>query len=91
MAKFVLLLTFPLTFAACTQTEVVPDPVIVEVVKVERVPVPADLMVRRSPVEIPESVTYGQIIQLHLVDRATIETLNSQLQAIEALNDGSDD
>lgn len=60
-----------------------------EVVRTEYVPVPSDLLVLRQPSTIPDTLTYGEAVTLWAVDRATIETLLGQLQAIQTL-DGTD-
>ena len=74
---------------ACATERVVTETVPVEVVKFERVPVPSDLLVLHQKSTIPESVTYGESLQLWSADRTTIDILLGQLRAIQALNDGS--
>jgi hypothetical protein len=88
-ALILLCLTSWLTLSGCESTRIVEKPVPVEVVRVERVPVPADLLIRHIKVTIPPTLTYGEAIQLWAEDRAIVDKLNGQLQAIEVLNDGS--
>jgi hypothetical protein len=82
-------LMFTLIFlAACGQTRIVEKPVPVEVITVERVPVPDDLLIEHMPSTIPEGLTYGEAIQLWMADRDTIAIHNGQIKAIKSLNDG---
>lgn len=62
----------------------------IEVEVVRYIPVPAEHLVERAPSVIPEKPTYGEIVSLFATDRASIETLNSQLRAIRELSDGSE-
>lgn len=74
--------------SACA-TKIVEVPVPVEVVRVERTPVPRDLLIQHQKTDIPESLTWGEAIQLWSADRAIIDTLLGQIQAIATL-DGTD-
>jgi hypothetical protein len=69
----------------CAHETLVEVPVPVEVVRVERIPVPADLLVTEAPAEIPEGLTYGQAIHLWSIDRAKLETVNGRIDAVRAL------
>ena len=87
----VLTLMFILSFlAACGQTRIVEKPVPVEVVRVERVTVPHQLLVQYTKSGIPKNLTYGEAIQLWSADRANIDVLNAQIAAIESLNESED-
>jgi hypothetical protein len=70
---------------ACAREIVVEKPVPVEIVKVERVPVPADLLVTEAPAEIPQGLTFGDALYLWSVDRAALETVNGRIEAVRAL------
>jgi hypothetical protein len=84
----VLMLSFILAcLAACGTQKVVEKPVLVETVRVERVPVPADLLALHQPTTIPESMTYGEAMQLWSADRGIIHTLLGQIEAIRSLNE----
>ena len=78
-----LFLTLSLT--ACGTERLVEKPVPVEVVRVEYIPIPADMFHMEQKQTIPETLTYGQAIELWSEDRATIEALNARLRAIQAL------
>ena len=80
-------------FGGCATERIVEKPVPVNVVRTERVPVPSDMLVRHQKTTVPDSLTYGEAIQLWSEDRRIIDTLLGQIEAIEALNDGigSDD
>lgn len=72
---------------ACSQTEVIPDPVVVEVVRIERTPVPGELLVPIPKQGRPEGeVTFGDAVALWAEDRATIDALNGRLRAIASLD-----
>ena len=58
----------------------VPGPTVIEYIDV-----PADLLVMHQKSTIPEAVTYGDVVLLWSLDRATIDILLGQLQAIESL------
>ncbi len=73
---------------SCGTERVIEEPVGVEVVRVEYVAVPSDLLLMRQPTTIPESVTYGEALLLWSEDRATIGALLGQLEGIGVLNDG---
>lgn len=83
---FVLTPLFLLTFSACSTERVITQPEVVEVVRVERVTIPPDLLVLHNPTTLPEALTYGEALQLWAEDRSIIKTLLGQLQAIESLN-----
>jgi hypothetical protein len=80
-----LLLIIPILSGACAHETLVEVPVPVEVVRFERIPVPADLLVTEAPAEIPEGLTYGQAIHLWSIDRAALETVNGRLEAVRVL------
>ena len=69
----------------CANEVLVPEPVIVEVVTVERLPVPADLLIQRTKSTVPEALTYGDGLQLWAEDRANLDSVNAQLGAIDGL------
>ncbi len=71
--------------SGCGSTEIVTEPVIVEVPVTKFVPVPAEHLAEQLPSTIPEKPTYGEIISLFAQDRAAIQTLNAQLRAIREL------
>lgn len=75
---------------ACGSTEIVTQPVPVEVEVTKFIPVPSEHLVQRIPSTLPEVLTYGEALQLWAEDRASIRTLNGQLRAIEELTDGSE-
>jgi hypothetical protein len=70
---------------ACAHETLVEVPVPVEIVRVERVPVPADLLVTEAPAEIPQGLTFGDALYLWSVDRANLETVNGRLEAVRVL------
>ena len=73
---------------ACSTERVVLKPEIVEITTTEYVAVPADLTTPISKQERPDGdVTYGDAINLWVLERATIDTLNGRLKAIESLGD----
>jgi hypothetical protein len=69
----------------CAHETLVEVPVPVEVVRVERIPVPADLLVTEAPAEIPQGLTFGDALYLWSVDRAALETVNGRIEAVRAL------
>jgi hypothetical protein len=71
--------------AACANERLIEVPVPVEIVRVERVPVPTDLLVTEAPAEIPQGLTFGDALYLWSVDRASLETVNGRLEAVRAL------
>ncbi len=77
-----------ISLAACGSTEIVTQPVPVEVEVVRYIAVPSEHLVERAPSTIPERPTYADIITLFAADRASIVTLNAQLRAIRELSDG---
>lgn len=78
----------PLPFlTACGGVKVVEKPVPVEIVRYERVSVPADLTAPGQKQTIPARISYGEAILLWAEDRATIDRVNGQLRAIRSLED----
>ena len=91
MRVWILLLTLP-WFAACGATKIVEKPVPYPVPgPTQYVEVPADLTLNREKTTIPESITYGQALELWSRDRSTIDTLNGQLLGIKSLNEQGTD
>jgi hypothetical protein len=80
LSPFLLLL-----LTACGTERVVERPVIHEVVRVEWREIPADLTARCPKSEIPDSLTFGQAVELWAEDRAAIEQCNGKLAGIESL------
>lgn len=81
-----------LGMSACGHTQVIEKPVPVEIVRTEYVPVPDRFLVEHQPSTIPESATYGEVIQLWSSDRDTIKVLLAQIRAIKDLDvDGAID
>jgi hypothetical protein len=72
-------------FQGCASEILVEVPVPVEVVRVERISVPADLLVTEAPAEIPEGLTYGQALHLWSIDRTALETVNGRIEAVRVL------
>lgn len=72
---------------ACGTTEIIEKPVPVEVEVVKWVPVPKDLTREVPKRSIPTALTYGQAIELWSMDRASLETANARLRAIQGLSD----
>jgi len=76
---------------ACVTEKFVPVPEIVEVPgPVQWREIPADLVEPCDKAEIPETLTYGQAIELWADDRAQIDTCNGRLAGIESLGDPDD-
>ena len=91
MWTHVLVLTFPvLLLTACATERIVEKPVPVEVIRVEQTPVPDDLLILHAKTTIPDTLTYGEAIQLWAEDRALVDILNGQLIAIGKLNEQTD-
>ena len=59
----------------------------VEVVVRERVPVPPDLLAESPKQAIPDTLTFGQAIELWSEDRASLDTVNGQLRGIKELSE----
>ncbi len=78
-------LCLALSLTACGTTRVVEKPVPVEIVRTERVPVPADLLTPVPRETIPESLSFAQALELWQLDRESVEKLNGRLRAIQAL------
>jgi hypothetical protein len=57
----------------------------VEIIKVERILVPSDLLVTEKPAEIPQGLTYGQALHLWSIDRASLEVVNGRIEAVRVL------
>ena len=72
---------------ACVREIIVEKPVPVEVVRVERTPVPVDFLIQRNKSTLPEMLKYGEALQLWAEDRANLDSVNAQLRAIEGLSD----
>ena len=87
MRAFLPLLT--LTFlTGCATERVVEKPVPVPVPgPTQYVEVPTELVTTREKTSIPDSITYGQAIELWSRDRATIDIINGQLLGIKSLGD----
>ena len=84
-------LTLPLLIA-CASERVVTQPEIVEIIKVEKVHVPANLLIQHNKTTIQAGeVTYGEALEYWSLDRAIIDTLNGQIRGIESLNEQSPD
>lgn len=79
------LLFLTLLLTACGNTKIIEKPVPVYIDKVEYVPVPYDLTMKRNKTTIPDAITYGEALELWSIDRATIDTLNGQMEAVESL------
>ena len=85
-----LLCLLPL-LTACGTERVITQPEVVEVVRVERVTVPGDLLIQHNKTTIQEGpVSFAEAIEYWSLDRAIIDTLNGQIRAIESLNDESE-
>lgn len=54
----------------------------------ELIPVPADLTITEPPAVIPADITWRQLIQLLMQDRASLEVVNGRLEAIKELSSG---
>jgi hypothetical protein len=74
-----------MSFAACSTERLIEKPVPVEIVRVEYVRIPLDMLHVESKQAIPESLTYGQAVELWSEDRATIDRQNARLKAISEL------
>jgi hypothetical protein len=72
---------------ACATETVVSEPVVVEVERTVFVPVPDNLLLQHQKTTIPESMTYGEALQLWAEDRGIIDTLLGQLLGIKSLSD----
>lgn len=76
-----------------TIERLVQQPVPVTVTETEFIPVPDELLLQRSPVEIAggvgdfSGITYADALVLWARDRQTIKALNAQLQAIGELDE----
>ena len=84
-----MLIFLPALLVGCGTTEVIVEkPVPVEVVRVERVPVPIDLLIQRNKSTLPDALKYGEALQLWAEDRANLDSVNAQLGAIQGLSNG---
>lgn len=62
----------------CSTTEYVPEPYPVP----QYVPLPAALTQPCTPVAIPEVVTYGDLVEYHVLDRVTLADCNRRMEEI---------
>ena len=87
--RALVLLYLSISLMACSTTErVVLKPEIVEITNTVYVSVPADLTTPIAKQERPDvDLTYGDAINLWVLERATIDTLNGRLKAIESLSE----
>ena len=83
------LLFLTLFLTACGNTKIIEKPVPVPYEVTRYVDVPDDLVIPREKTEIPETITYGEALELWSVDRATIDTLNGQMEAVDSLSEES--
>jgi hypothetical protein len=67
--------------------KIVEKPVPVEIVRYERVSVPADLTAEVAKQPIPDALSYGDAVLLWSRDRAAVDRCNGRLRAIRSLND----
>ena len=84
--RVLILISLLLCLTACG-TKTITKPEIVYLDRVEYIPVPADLLRTIPRQAIPESLTYGELIEVCSKDRATIGKLNGQLVGISSLGD----
>jgi len=86
-----ILLSLLTLLTACGTTKVVEKPVPVPVPgPTQYIDVPADLVKTGKKQSIPDSITYGEALELWVKDRAIIDTLNGQLLGIKSLEQGTD-
>lgn len=86
LGKHVCILTCLLILSTgCSNQKIIPEPVVVEVPVTKYVPVPPRLLVQYQKAELPETLNYGEALQLWAEDRATIDSLLGQIVAIETL------
>ena len=71
-----------LLLTACGSTEVIPEPVVIETVRTEFVPIPPDLLAVHVKSEVPESLTWSELAQLWVADRENLDKANANLKAI---------
>lgn len=83
-------LLIPALLTGCGSQRVVTVPEVVEVVKYERIPVPAELLADCVKSLVPSELTYGQALSLWAEDRAKLDTCGGQIEAIGVLNDGTE-
>ena len=72
---------------SCANERIVERPVPVEVVRVETLPVPQDLLSQCAKQPVPESMTYGEALAAWSKDRSCIDILNTRIDAIRMLGD----
>ncbi len=80
LRTIVLISLLCLLLGACTRTELVPVPEIVEVPTY--IDHPLDLTKPCPPTEIPDVVSYADIIGYHLLDRECVKDLNRRMEVI---------
>lgn len=80
-----ILLCLAFSLTACGTERIIEKPVPVEIVRIETMPVPDDLLRPGVKKDIPDGMTYGQAIESWAADRFTIDKLNGQLKAISVL------
>lgn len=82
------LLTLILLQACSSQPPVVTQTELVEVeVCTGYIPIPADLTKSIEKQDIEVGITYRELIQLLMIDRANLEIVNGRLDAIRELSD----
>lgn len=74
-----------LCMTGCVREVIVEKPVPVEVVRIERVTVPPELLHGEHPETLPEALSFAQALELWALDRQHLQTLNGRLRAIQAL------
>lgn len=83
----VLTLAFLLSLlTACGTEKVVEKPVPVRVEVVKWTPVPKDLTRQLPKQAIPDTLTYGQAIELWSRDRGSLDIVNARLRGIQELS-----
>lgn len=76
---------------SCGTSRVIEKPVLVETVRIERVNVPAELLVNCAKSAIPDELTFGGGVGLWADDRACVDILNGQIEGIRVLNEQGTD
>ena len=77
-----------LWLTGCAKEIIIEKPVPVEVIRIERTPVPSDFLIQRNKSTLPKTLKYGEALQLWAEDRANLDSVNAQLRAIQGLSDG---
>ena len=85
-----ILLCLALFLTACATEKVVERPVVVHTTESKWREIPSDLTRTLPKQPIPQSLTYGEFIEVCSRDRATIDTLNGQLLGISSLSEPED-